>query len=56
MFHSFAGGNSKEAIRHFVLHVQSTMHVLCLAHVRSVQMFNVLIKYGDLLEGAKNTE
>ena len=53
---SFAGGNSKETIQHFVPHVKSSMHVLCLAHVWSVQMFNILIKYGDLLEGVKNME
>ena len=45
--HSFAGGNSKETVRHFV------PHVLCVAHVWSVQRL-LLIKYANLLEGAKH--
>ena len=36
-------------------HVQSPMHVLCVAYVRSVQMF-FLIKCANLSQGAKNME
>ena len=32
---SFEGGNSKETIRHFMAHVQSVVHVLCVTHVQS---------------------
>ena len=35
LLRSFAGGNSKETIRHFMPHLQSVMHVLCVAHVQS---------------------
>ena len=31
---SFASGNSRETIRHFVSIVLSVMHVLCVAHVQ----------------------
>ena len=53
LLHSFAGGNSKETVRHFVPHVRSSMHVLCVAHAWSVQRL-LLIKYANLLEGAKH--
>ena len=51
--HCFAGGNSRETVRHFVPHVRSSMHVLCVAHVWSVQRL-LLNKYANLLEGAKH--
>ena len=44
---------SKETIRHFVPHIRSSMHLLCVAHLWSVQMV-LLIKYANLLEGAKH--
>ena len=35
LLRSFVGGNSKETIRHLVPHVQSVVHVPCVAHVQS---------------------
>ena len=37
LLRSFADGNSRETIRHFVSLVLSVMHVLCVAHVQSVR-------------------
>ena len=37
LLRSFAGGNSRETIRHFVSLVLSVMHVLCVAHVQSAR-------------------
>ena len=55
LIHSLAGENSKETIRQFVPLVQSSMHVLSVTHVWSVQIF-LLIKYANLLAVAKNME
>ena len=35
-------------------HVRSSMHVLCVAHVWSVQRLLLINKYANLLEGAKH--
>ena len=37
LLRSFAGGNSRETIRHFVSLVLSVMHVLCVSHVQSAR-------------------
>ena len=37
LLRSFAGGNSRETIRHFVSLELSVMHVLCVAHVQSAR-------------------
>ena len=41
LLRSFADGNSREIIRHFVLLVLSVMHVLCVAHVQFVRGMRV---------------
>ena len=37
LLRSFADGNSRETMQHFVSLVLSVMHVLCVAHVQSVR-------------------